>query len=59
MLTAHGFVTVLKAVARKVERDPDGSGMPAIKVANAVATDEHALAFVLFLEAVAVAGADV
>ena len=48
MLTAHGFITVLKAVARKVERDPDGSGMPAIRVANLVAADEQALAFVLF-----------
>jgi hypothetical protein len=43
-------------VARKVERDPDGSGMPWIRVASSLATDEQALAlFVLFVDAVTVA----
>lgn len=52
-------------MARKVERDPDGSGMPWIRVASSLATDEQALAlFVLFVllvgaVTVAVAAADV
>jgi hypothetical protein len=49
-------------VARKVERDPVGVGMPAIRVANCLPADEQALAlFVLFVDAVtvAVAAADV
>lgn len=47
-------------MARKVERDPVGAGMPAIRVANCLAAEEQALVlFVLFVGAVTVAVAAV